>query len=303
MTRIEVNGIRLNVEDAGSGPAVLLLHGFTGSAAAWRPLIESWGGFRTIAVDIIGHGASESPGDLTRYAMSECADDLAAVLDRLGVEQAAVLGYSLGGRVALRFALRYPERLRALVLESASPGIEDAAERAERARADNLLAERIEHEGIEAFVAYWEALPLWNSQARLAAAQREELRRRRLANSTLGLANSLRGMGAGIDEAVLDRLSEIEAPVLLIAGALDEKYRTVAGEMGAKIANAEVRTIENAGHATHLEQPTAFGSLVSEFLVKTSTRRLKQPAYEGRHNAVAGARLKRTSGDIERRGG
>ena len=266
MTRIAVNGVRLNVEVRGEGTALLLLHGFTGSAATWAPFLDAWPGFTTIAVDLLGHGGSDSPLDPERYRMERCLEDLLALLDRLGIPLTAVLGYSMGGRVALRLALEAPERLWALILESASPGIEDPIERQQRLRSDAALAERVEREGIEAFVDYWETLPLFASQARLPLTVRQQLRRQRLANKPVGLAYSLRGMGAGVQEPVLNHLNGLRMPVLLLAGALDERYCALARRMAAALPCARLEVVPNAGHAVHLEQPAAFATAVREFL-------------------------------------
>lgn len=271
MTRIAVNGVHLNVEVQGEGPALLLLHGFTGSSATWTPHLEAWRGFTTVAVDMLGHGASDCPADPRRYRMERCVEDLTALLDRLAIGQAAVLGYSMGGRVALHLALQAPERLWALVLESASPGIEDAQEREARVRSDAALAEAIERDGIVAFVDHWQALPLFASQARLPVAVREELRRQRLGNQPRGLANSLRGMGAGLQEPLLPRLGSIRIPVLLLVGALDERYCALAGWMATVLPRARLKVVADAGHAVHLEQPQAFASAVRDFLQECLT--------------------------------
>lgn len=267
--RIAVNGVHLNVEVSGEGPPLLLLHGFSGSAATWTPHLEAWQGFTTIAVELLGHGASDCPADRRRYRMERCLDDLVALLDRLpasGGRRAAVLGYSMGGRVALRLALRAPERLWALVMESASPGIEDASERAARARSDADLADDIERDGLEAFVERWQALPLFASQARLPVAVRDELRRQRLQNDPQGLAGSLRGLGAGRQEPVLARMDEIRIPVLLLTGALDDKYCALARRMAAALPCARTEVVPDAGHAVHLERPQAFAGAVRGFL-------------------------------------
>ena len=133
------------------------------------------------------------------------------MLDRLALPPVVVLGYSMGGRVAMRLALhlaeRAPARLSGLVLESASPGIADAGERSARVVSDHALADRIEADGIEAFVREWESLPMWASQSGLSEEARSRLRAQRLGQSTVGLANSLRGMGAGVEKPVLDDLS------------------------------------------------------------------------------------------------
>ncbi len=268
MTRIAVNGINLNVETSGrgDGPALLLLHGFTRDARAWQPVLRCFDAYRSIRVDLIGHGKSDSPADPARYSMAHAVEDLLALLHHLDIEQTALLGYSLGGRVALHFALEAPQLLWALVLESASPGIEDEMERDARFASDAQLAASLEHDGIEPFVERWQAQPLFASQRRLPAAVLDEQRRQRLENSTAGLANSLRGMGAGAQSYLLPHLREIDVPTLFLAGALDKRYAALAPVMATEVAGAEQQIIEGAGHTTHLEQADAFGSLVTGFL-------------------------------------
>jgi 2-succinyl-6-hydroxy-2,4-cyclohexadiene-1-carboxylate synthase len=262
--RIEAAGITLNVDERGEGRPLLALHGFTGGASTWRALAEALPDVRVVAVDLIGQGESDAPGDERRYAMEHAATDIVAVLDALEIERAALLGYSMGGRVALQAALAAPERFEALLLESASPGIADAGERAARVAADRALAERIERDGVAAFVDEWEAIPLFATQRALAADVRARLREQRLRNSARGLANSLRGMGAGAQAALHARLRELPMPVQLIAGALDTKYVAIAHEMATSIGRARVRVVEGAGHAVHLEQPEAFARAVRE---------------------------------------
>ncbi len=266
MTRIAVNGVHLNVQLQGEGLALLLLHGFTGSSGTWMPHLDAWRGFTTVAVDLLGHGDSDCPPDPRRYRIERCVEDLTALLDQLGVRRVAVVGYSMGGRVAVHLALSKPKRLWALVLESASPGIEDSAEREERLRSDAALAEAIEQEGIAAFVDRWQAQPLFATQARLPATAREELRRQRLRNDPVGLGNSLRGMGAGAQEPVFDRLSEIRIPTLVLAGAEDEKYCALARRTAAALPRARLQIVPGAGHAVQLERPEAFAAAVREFL-------------------------------------
>lgn len=266
MKRMTVNGVCFNVVVRGTGPAVLLLHGFTGSSVTWTPFLNAWPAFTTIAVDLLGHGHSDCPSDPQRYRMEYCVEDLKALLDHLGIRRAAVLGYSMGGRVALRLALQAPERLWALVLESASPGIADASERERRVQSDIALASCIERDGLEAFVDRWQALPLFATQARLPAEGREALRCQRLRNNQQGLADSLRGMGAGQQMPVLPRLHTVQTPVLLLAGALDAKYCHLARQMAAALPCKRLTVIPASGHAVHLEQPAVFASAVRAFL-------------------------------------
>ena len=165
--RLAVNGVTYHLEVQGRGPAVLFLHGFTGSVATWAPHLGALEAFTTLRLDFLGHGASDAPSDMRRYGMAGCIDDILSLLERLGIRRFAVAGYSMGGRVAMRIALRSPERVWALVLESASPGIAEAAERRARARRDSALAQRIRKEGVTAFVNHWQSIPLFASQSRL----------------------------------------------------------------------------------------------------------------------------------------
>ncbi|MCS7276103.1 MAG: 2-succinyl-6-hydroxy-2,4-cyclohexadiene-1-carboxylate synthase [Dehalococcoidia bacterium] len=264
--RVPVGDVALYVEERGEGPAVLLLHGFTGSVETWLPFLSRWQGFRTVAVDLLGHGRSDAPADPSRYAFPRCVSDLVALLDALGIGRVAVVGYSLGGRLALHLALALGERLWALVLESASPGIVDPRQRAARVRRDDSLAEQLLQEGLEAFVRLWEAQPLFASQSRLPATVRERLRRQRLSHSPVGLAAALRGMSVGRQEPLWRRLSEVRAPTLVIVGALDERYCDIGRRMAASLPRGELAVVPGAGHTVHLERPRRFASIVRDFL-------------------------------------
>jgi 2-succinyl-6-hydroxy-2,4-cyclohexadiene-1-carboxylate synthase len=263
---VPVGDVALHVEERGQGPAVLLLHGFTGSVETWRPFLPRWQGFRTVAVDLLGHGRSDAPADPARYAFPRCVADLLALLEALGIGQVAVVGYSLGGRLALHLALALGERLWALVLESATPGLLDPRQRAVRVRRDDSLAERLLREGLEAFVRWWEAQPLFASQARLPPSVRERLRRQRLSHSAVGLAGALRGLSLGRQQPLWRRLSELIAPALVIVGALDERYCEVGRRLAAALPRGELAVVPGAGHAVHLERPRPFATLVGRFL-------------------------------------
>jgi 2-succinyl-6-hydroxy-2,4-cyclohexadiene-1-carboxylate synthase len=270
MTRIAVNGINLNVETSGrgDGPALLLLHGFTRAARAWEPLLPAFEDYRTIRVDLIGHGKSDAPSNAERYSMDHAVEDLTALLHHLDIERTALLGYSLGGRVALHFAVEAPQLLWALVIESASPGLEDVAARAARVESDAALAASVETDGVEAFADRWQAIPLFASQSQLPAATLAEQRRQRLDNSATGLANSLRGMGAGAQRWLLPELPQINVPTLFLAGALDGRYAAMAPVMAETVPNAKYHVIEGAGHTVHLERPEPYAALVGDFLAR-----------------------------------
>jgi 2-succinyl-6-hydroxy-2,4-cyclohexadiene-1-carboxylate synthase len=267
MAHVAIDGAAIHVETAGSGPALVLLHGFAGSAAGWATHAEVFArSYLTIAIDLVGHGLSDAPADPRRYGMAHCVEDVLGVLDHLRIRRAAVLGYSMGGRAALALTIAAPERVGALILESASPGLRDPEVRLARASQDALLADAIERDGIQAFVDQWERLPLFDSQAALPEPVRQALRAQRLRNNPLGLANSLRGFGAGVMMPMHDFLSQIRTPTLIVTGALDARYCQVGREMAERIPGSRLEIVAGAGHTVHLEQPERFQHLVLDFL-------------------------------------
>lgn len=258
-----IDDVAYHYEEAGCGPPLVLLHGFTGSSRNWAlhlPHLASC--FRTIAIDLLGHGRTTAPANPERYGMARSAADLEALLARIVAEPVTLLGYSMGGRLALYCALAYPERVRMLILESASPGLVDLEARRERVARDTALAQRIEAEGIEAFVRYWENIPLFARQQHLPIHVREELRQQRLHNRPHGLSNSLRGMGTGEQPSLWKQVHQIPMPVHLIVGMLDEKFVDINRRMAAQIPKAELVVVPEAGHTVHLEQPQRFRAIV-----------------------------------------
>jgi len=268
---VQVNGVRLGVKQRGeagkSDLALVMLHGFTGSAAGWGHQLDAFAtyGLRVIALDLLGHGQSDAPYDPQRYAIEHCQQDVLAVLQELGVskDQAVLLGYSMGGRIALYTA--FSGFFRALILESASPGLEDPAEREQRRFSDEALAASIELDGVQAFIERWEKLPLFTSQKSLPFECRQALRRQRLQNRATGLAQSLRGVGTGVQPSLYARLPTLHIPVLLIAGELDTKFTAIARQMAQVLPQSQLRIIPGAGHTVHLERPQEFVSLVGNF--------------------------------------
>lgn len=266
---LSVNGVAINVIERGSAgqPPLVLLHGFTGSAAGWGSLLDELAAYQlhVIALDMLGHGQSSTPQDAERYTIDHCQSDIIATLQTLGIRsgEAILLGYSMGGRIALYTA--FSGFFRALILESASPGLADSQDREQRRLSDNALAERIERDGVAPFVTYWEQLPLFASQQALPPELRAALHEQRLHNQAHGLANSLRGVGTGAQPALHDSLASLTLPVLMITGALDTKFCAIAQHMAQSLPHAQLHIVPNAGHTVHLEQPEQFLRIVGEF--------------------------------------
>lgn len=253
-------------EIEGKGAPVLLLHGFTGSTTTWKTFISEWKDqFQMIAVDLPGHGKTVTPSPRT---METCCKDLQALLHYLQLSEVHMIGYSMGGRTALTFAMLFPDQVASLTLESASPGLSSEAERVRRRENDEKLAQRIEQYGIERFVDFWENIPLFATQKQLSNKVLQVIRRERLSQSERGLAQSLRSMGTGIQPSWWGQLKQFARPVLLLAGAEDKKFTRINLEMKKRIAASQLNIVENIGHAIHVEEPEIFGKIVTEFILK-----------------------------------
>ena len=245
-------------------PPVVLLHGFTGSAESW---LDVEGGLAergcvAATLDLPGHGADAGRTDPAHFGLK-------AVLDRVGAAfegPVDLVGYSMGGRIALHFAVAFPERVRRLVLESASPGLGSEEERRARIAADRRLAKRAVTEGIDAFVQTWESAPLFRTQSELPRAILDRQRARRLRNDVRSLAAALEGLGTGALPPLWSRLPRIAVPTLLIVGSEDPKFVEIARRMADQMPHAERVVVRGAGHCVHLERPSVWVDHVCTFL-------------------------------------
>ncbi len=263
------DGVRIAYREAGpaDGVAILVLHGFTGTGASMGPAVAGLATtHRVVSPDLVGHGASDAPEAVEAYNTEVVVGQLAGVLDHLGVEAAHVVGYSLGGRLGLSLAAAHAHRVLRLVLIGTTAGIEDPGERARRGAADEALADSIETEGMEAFVDRWERSPIFGTQHELPTEVRESLRATRLAQRPVGLANALRGCGAGAMPPLWDRIRDLNRPVRLVVGELDTDYVRLGRRLVEVLPNAELCVVPGVGHAVHLEAPAACAELVAGHL-------------------------------------
>jgi 2-succinyl-6-hydroxy-2,4-cyclohexadiene-1-carboxylate synthase len=264
LTTVEVPGWA--VRQTGAGRPLVLLHGFTGSGASWADHLGALAAsYRVIVPDLPGHGGSTEVQP-ARMSVERMADDLALILERLDAGPAAVLGYSMGARIALRLAIAHPEAVSGLILESPSAGIADPLARAKRRAEDAALAADLERDGIVSFVDRWERQAVFASHAQLDPQVAGRQRALRLANDPGALAASLRAAGQGAMEPLQGRLAGLSVPTLVLAGALDPTGRDRAVLVAAAISRARVEVVDGAGHAPHLERPDPFRRIVLAFL-------------------------------------
>lgn len=235
------------------GPALVLLHGFTHTGASWDPVIAGLPQrYRALAPDIRGHGAA---GDRTPADLPGVIADVAA----LAPTRFGLVGYSMGGRIALHVALALPERVSALMLIGASPGLADPAERAQRRRDDDALADELQAMTIEAFARRWAQTPVLAGVAPEVAGRAHA---DRLRSTPAGLARALRGLGTGVLGPVWERLGELSVPVTLVVGERDAKFTAVAQRMADRLRHGQLVVVPGAGHAVHLEAPAVVADLI-----------------------------------------
>jgi pimeloyl-ACP methyl ester carboxylesterase len=249
MAKLDRDGVEIYYEVHGSGPTLLLSHGYSATSQMWRGQIEAFSrDFQLVLWDMRGHGQSDYPPDDGAYNEAATVADMAAVLDAVGAKQAIVGGLSLGGYMSLAFHLVHPERVRALLIIDTGPGYRNDEAREGWNRNALRTAQRYETEGL----------------GRLAAGSPEM--RTSSHRSAEGLARAARGMLTQKDARVITSLPTIAVPSLVVVGANDTAFLAASDYMAAKIPGAKKTVIADAGHAANIDQPEAFDRAVLAFL-------------------------------------
>ncbi len=244
-------------------PPILFLHGFMGTSADWTEITSRFSDrFYCLLPDLPGHGKTPL-GDEVSYAAwtSLLKEELSAQ----GIEKTHLVGYSMGGRLALYFAMTYPEMVEKLVLESANPGIDAETERTERAALDDKLAARLRRDGMNAFLEFWYNIPLFASLNEYPALK-DELIHKRADQNPENMARVLSELSPGRQPSLWARLTNLTMPTLLVAGELDEKYCRIIRQMAATKPDAKRVTLPGCGHNAHHENPDQFINILLEWL-------------------------------------
>lgn len=242
---------------------ILALHGFSGSGADFHPLAKSdptkslwW------TPDMPGHGYNTQPATLK--AVFNELDIIAKQIN----EPFLLIGYSMGGRLALQYAVKRAEIIKGIILIGTTPGIIDHNERQQRQERDHKLATRIESIGVPAFIEEWLNTPLIKTQKNIPDNIRSPMRERRNMLNPRALANNLRGLGTGSLEAVWSKLGKISCPVLVLAGEKDQKFVQIGKEMAKALPNAEYCSVPCTGHCAHLENTPFFLAQLENMIEK-----------------------------------
>ncbi len=231
----------------------VLLHGFLGQPADWAPVQAALGPALHIRVPLLpGHGAVAPP------------DEDAFIAAQAALGPCRLVGYSLGGRIALRWALEYPQQVRSLALVSASPGLEDESARAERRARDAAWAALLRAGDREAFLHAWYGQPVF-AALRAKKFLLADVMRRRARSPLADLAAVVERMSPGRIPSLWSRLGELTMPVLQVAGADDPAYGEIAGRAARLSPRGSARSIPGSGHAVPEEQPAALAAVLQEW--------------------------------------
>lgn len=254
---------------AENPPTAVFLHGFMGSIEDWTPIrAELEGAFDCIFIDLPGHGQSpplaQPKPDDRRPAVQQITDAILDVLDRESIEKPHIVGYSMGGRVALHLAICAPGRVKSLVLESTSPGLSGAAARDARAALDSRRADALRAHGLGAFLDDWYQAGLFES-LRLHPRFDEMLRLRKKGDAA-ALATVIEAMSPGRQPDHWPHLPDLHISTLLLAGALDHRYTESTREAAALLPDAQFQIASDAGHNIHFEAPKWFIQVLTEFI-------------------------------------
>ena len=251
MARARLNGIEIDYEVSGSGPAVLLSHGYSATRRMWDGQHRALEGrYTVISWSMRGHGETESPDDPALYSEEHTVGDMRALLRHVGVERAIVGGLSLGGYASLGFSLAHPEMVRALVICDSGPGYRNAEARAAWNQRAHERAAELEARGLDT----------------LGGRSREVREAAGFHRSAQGLAHAARGMLAQRDSRVIDGIPSITVPTLVIVGDQDQPFLAPCEYMAKKIPGARLEVIAGAGHSSNLDQPAAFNRVLLDFL-------------------------------------
>jgi len=269
MPHLSIKGLDIHYKERGQGFPIVFIHGYTGNLRNWALQVRALAQrYRTISPDLRGHGLSVKPTQREDYSLELFAADVYGLLHTLAVPECYLVGHSMGGMVAQEFILRHPEMVRALVLVDTAADVPQAMPWQERAR----LLELARTEGMEAvFEEMLRTQPLGSQLAEENPELIDVWREQFLMTSLEGYLYC--GEAVGKRRPLLEELSQIRVPTLIVCGELDEPFLEPSQRMHQRIADSELIIIADASHTPTLEKPSEFNQTLLSFLARVDSQR------------------------------
>jgi len=251
-------------------PYIVFLHGFIGQLDEFDEVIKLLGTeFSYLTLDLPGHGKTQVLGDDKCYTIEQTAQALIYLLDELNISKCFLVGYSMGGRLALYLTLNFPERFYKVVLESTSPGLATETEQLERIKKDEQIARKLSRcvvrNEFKEFLLNWYNQPIFGAIKNCP--EFDIMLENRLQNQPLELAKSLRFMGTGSQPSLWEKLKDNTVPLLLLVGMNDEKFININTKIAELCKLAQVKIISNSAHNIHLENTQEFVQQIQDFFI------------------------------------
>jgi len=253
MPKVNVNGIMLYYESVGEGYPLVLTHGFSATHEMWKaqePLAKQ---YRLITYDARGHGDSDSPPSSDEYSADISVEDLFQLMKVLELKKTVIGGLSMGGYISLRFYLKHPELVSALIIMDTGPGYRNPTRMAEWNQSREELAKQLETEGVSVLATQ---------------ATTQGRREINLKQNPIGLAHMSRKVVAQYDSLVIENLDKIKVPALILVGENDTPFLQAAQYMEKNIASAQLIVVPNAGHSANIDNTEFFNDAILSFLSK-----------------------------------
>lgn len=267
--QLTINGISYFVarqQKDSQKPDLLLLHGFMGSGQSFEPVLPQLEEFvNPVTIDLLGHRKTEGAQTAERFNVGRQIMDIKQIISEIFDTEPFLHGYSMGGRLALRYTLTFPQTIRGLIIESTNYGLDDPQALQKRKQTDEKRASEIETD-YSSFVRDWQNLPLFQNKNTKSAKNPDFYQSIQEQQDPKQMANSLRGFGTGQMKSVKESLSKLTCPVLVLAGQADSKYKKIGREMNDLFQQSSFKIIENASHRVHQDQPKAFVSVIKTFI-------------------------------------
>ena len=272
MPEVQVNNIQLYYETSGEGSPIIFVHEFAGDCSSWEVQMRFFSrSYRVVAYNARGYPPSSAPEDPSSYSQDFAVNDLAGIIDALGLAPCHVIGLSMGAYAALHLGLRYPQLVRSIVVAGCGYGSDPKTRKSFQLDSQKIV-NLIETEGMEEFIKTYSTGPTRIQLKKKSLREYTKFKRNLLTHSPKGLANTLRGVQAVRPSIYdLDGLETMKVPILILTG--DEDWPCLKPNLflKKKIQNAAMSMFPNSGHTLNLEEPELFNKLVEDFLIQVDS--------------------------------